>query len=72
MSMDADGKVLVTGGEDATIFILKVNVQKNSYVNLKPIGYIKVPGIVTCLTWHHQLVTNSKQQNNPNIFNKFL
>lgn len=56
MSLNKIGNVLVTGGEDATIFIYKVSLGTNKYNFLTPIGYIAVPGIITYLTWHDKYV----------------
>lgn len=58
MSINKKGTVIVTGGEDATIFIMQINQQKKSYPNLVPIGYVHVPGIVTCLNWHHEQIND--------------
>lgn len=57
MELNSTGNILVTGGEDSTIFIFQVKNEIGSYTNLIPIGYINVPDEVTCLTWHKKPVS---------------
>jgi len=45
----------VTGSEDSTIFSFAIMVTENFPVII-PIGFIKVPSGVTCLTWKPQCV----------------
>lgn len=51
MLLNHPGTILVTGAEDATIFNFKILQTNADYCKLIPIGYIKVPEIVTCLKW---------------------
>ncbi|RZC43160.1 thyroid receptor-interacting protein 11 [Asbolus verrucosus] len=55
ISMNRPCKVLVSGSDDATIFFFQV--LSVGYVELVPIGYIKVPNAVTCLTWYFNKVS---------------
>lgn len=55
ITMNPSNTILVTGGEDCTIFFFQVLAKTN--VELVPIGYIRVPNIVTCMTWHCQKVS---------------
>lgn len=57
LSINKKGNVLVTGGEDKTIFVFCLTNEKNSFACLIPIGYIFVPEMVTCLTWHIEKVS---------------
>ncbi|KAJ8984435.1 hypothetical protein NQ317_012498 [Molorchus minor] len=52
MSVNPTGTILVTGGQDKTIFIFKLDIDEYSDDFLVPIGYIDSPDIVTCITWH--------------------
>ncbi|XP_031340937.1 cilia- and flagella-associated protein 44-like [Photinus pyralis] len=54
-SLNSKELLLVTGSEDATIFIYKLVPSRNSYTTLVPIGFIPVPDIITCLLWHPKL-----------------
>jgi len=45
----------VTGSEDSTMFSFNIMVTENFPV-ITPIGFIKVPSGVTCLTWKPQYV----------------
>ncbi|GLH13924.1 WD repeat-containing protein 52 [Gryllus bimaculatus] len=42
--------LLVTGSEDATIFVYQI-LPRHDYVSLNPIGFVNVPSAVTHLTW---------------------
>ncbi|XP_064214804.1 cilia- and flagella-associated protein 44 isoform X1 [Tribolium castaneum] len=50
ISINPSNSVLVSGGEDSTIFFFQIKF--TIHVELVPIGYIRVPNPVTCLTWH--------------------
>ncbi|XP_076298900.1 cilia- and flagella-associated protein 44 isoform X2 [Lasioglossum baleicum] len=53
MRYKASCSLLVTGSEDATIFVF--NVQSTaSYPQIVPIGYVKAPSPATCMTWNAQ------------------
>ncbi|XP_078590601.1 cilia- and flagella-associated protein 44-like isoform X5 [Branchiostoma floridae x Branchiostoma japonicum] len=45
MALDSKGKILATGGEDKTIFFLTVGEK------YEPIGFVDVPGPVSCIEW---------------------
>lgn len=49
--------LLVTGSEDSTVFSFTITTT-NTYPVITPIGFIKVPSGVTCLTWKPQCVNN--------------
>lgn len=51
MKLNPRGNLLVTGGEDMTIFIFETQQEKGRYTKLVPIGLVRVPDIVTCLYW---------------------
>ncbi|XP_023287600.1 uncharacterized protein LOC105700070 isoform X2 [Orussus abietinus] len=50
MSLNASHSLLVTGSDDETIFTFHIKRTK-TYPILEPIGYVKVPSGVTCMTW---------------------
>ncbi|XP_046415054.1 cilia- and flagella-associated protein 44 [Neodiprion fabricii] len=50
MSLNESNSLLVTGAEDATVFVMRLRKTK-PYPVLVPIGYIRVPSSPTCLTW---------------------
>ncbi|KAK4886372.1 hypothetical protein RN001_002643 [Aquatica leii] len=56
-ALNEEESLLVTGGEDSTIFIYELRREKSTYTYLHPIGFIRLPGIVTYLMWHPQLKT---------------
>ncbi|XP_019642802.1 PREDICTED: cilia- and flagella-associated protein 44-like isoform X3 [Branchiostoma belcheri] len=45
MALDSKGKILATGGEDKTVFFLTVGEK------YEPIGFVSVPGPVSCVEW---------------------
>ncbi|XP_076177015.1 cilia- and flagella-associated protein 44 isoform X2 [Ptiloglossa arizonensis] len=51
MCINVSCSLLVTGSEDATIFTFSIH-STNTYPELIPIGYIKIPSSVTCMTWN--------------------
>ncbi|XP_030750373.1 cilia- and flagella-associated protein 44 [Sitophilus oryzae] len=53
MSINKQGSLLVTTGEDSTIFVFKVNTEIHSKY-LTPIGFIPTTDIVSCITWHYE------------------
>ncbi|XP_076652358.1 cilia- and flagella-associated protein 44 isoform X2 [Halictus rubicundus] len=53
MRYNALCSLLVTGSEDATIFVLNVQ-STDSYPQIVPIGYVKAPSPATCMTWNEQ------------------
>ncbi|XP_076749592.1 cilia- and flagella-associated protein 44 [Xylocopa sonorina] len=53
MSLNSSCSLLVTGSDDATIFVFNIHAI-NNYPTIVPIGYIKVPSPVTCMTWNSQ------------------
>ncbi|XP_011636228.1 uncharacterized protein LOC105426623 [Pogonomyrmex barbatus] len=53
MSLNTSCSLLVTGSEDSTIFTFTV-MTTESFPIITPIGFIKVPSGVTCLTWKPQ------------------
>ncbi|KAL6428441.1 hypothetical protein ACFW04_008603 [Cataglyphis niger] len=55
MSLNPSCSLLVTGSEDSTIF--SFTIMTNTYPVITPIGFIKVPSGVTCLTWKPQCET---------------
>jgi WD40 repeat protein len=57
MTINPDNTILVTGGDDCTLFFFQILV--HDHVELIPIGYIRVPNPVTCLTWHFEKVRNA-------------
>ncbi|KAJ8952048.1 hypothetical protein NQ318_010958 [Aromia moschata] len=52
MSVNPSATILVSGGEDMTIFIFQL--EKDEYADnfLIPIGFLPAPDVVTCITWH--------------------
>ncbi|XP_050459151.1 cilia- and flagella-associated protein 44 isoform X5 [Cataglyphis hispanica] len=55
MSLNPSCSLLVTGSEDSTVF--SFTIMTNTYPVITPIGFIKVPSGVTCLTWKPQCET---------------
>lgn len=53
MSLNKTGKLLVTGAEDYTIFVLLVLYEPMKYPRLVPIGFIPIQDSPTCFTWHN-------------------
>ncbi|XP_029043385.1 cilia- and flagella-associated protein 44 isoform X1 [Osmia bicornis bicornis] len=53
MCLNTSCSLLVTGGNDATIFAFSIQSTK-IYPKILPIGYVKVPSPVTCMTWNPQ------------------
>ncbi|CAL7949001.1 unnamed protein product [Xylocopa violacea] len=53
MSLNSSCSLLVTGSDDATIFVFNIHTISN-YPTIVPIGYVKVPSSVTCMTWNSQ------------------
>ncbi|XP_066154142.1 cilia- and flagella-associated protein 44 isoform X2 [Euwallacea fornicatus] len=51
MSLNSKGTILVTAGEDSTIFIFKLNIHCHHKL-LIPIGFFPTTDVVTCITWH--------------------
>ncbi|XP_066257532.1 cilia- and flagella-associated protein 44 [Euwallacea similis] len=51
MSLNSEGTILVTAGEDSTIFIFKLNIRCHHKL-LIPIGFFPTTDVVTCITWH--------------------
>lgn len=51
MKLSPRGNILVTGGEDMTIFVFQTHQEKGRYTKLIPIGLVHVPDVVTCLYW---------------------
>nr|XP_033337675.1 cilia- and flagella-associated protein 44 [Megalopta genalis] len=45
--------LLITGSEDATIFVFNMQ-STDTYPQIIPIGYVKVPSPATCMTWNAQ------------------
>lgn len=56
MCLNTSCSLLVTGGSDATIFAFSIQSTK-TYPKILPIGYVKVPSPVTCMTWNPQEVS---------------
>lgn len=54
MALSPNGKILVTGGEDKTIFIFMVKLVNG--ISLKPIGFCPLNATPTCFTWHPEIV----------------
>ncbi|XP_076222298.1 cilia- and flagella-associated protein 44 [Nomia melanderi] len=51
MSYNISCSLLITGSEDATVFIFNIHSTK-TYPEIIPIGYVKVPSSVTCMQWN--------------------
>ncbi|XP_025994269.1 cilia- and flagella-associated protein 44 isoform X2 [Solenopsis invicta] len=56
MSLNPSCRLLVTGSDDSTVFSFVITVSENFPV-IMPIGFVKVPSGVTCLTWKTQCET---------------
>ncbi|KYN22810.1 WD repeat-containing protein 52 [Trachymyrmex cornetzi] len=56
MSLNPSCNLLVTGGEDSIVFNFKIAITETFPV-ITPIGFIKVPSGITCLTWKPQCKT---------------
>ncbi|KAL1505618.1 hypothetical protein ABEB36_005142 [Hypothenemus hampei] len=54
MSINPQGRVLVTAAEDSTIFVFKIDFSSHSKL-LIPIGFFESTDIVTCITWHSSM-----------------
>ncbi|XP_066592907.1 cilia- and flagella-associated protein 44 [Prorops nasuta] len=50
MSLNQSCKILISCGEDRLVFVFSLE-KTETYPRLHPIGYIKIPAIVTCLSW---------------------
>ncbi|XP_017757877.1 PREDICTED: uncharacterized protein LOC108549132 [Eufriesea mexicana] len=53
MSLNTSCSLLVTGSDDATIFLFNIHII-NNYPKIVPIGYVKLPSSVTCIAWNPQ------------------
>ncbi|XP_068986815.1 cilia- and flagella-associated protein 44 isoform X3 [Bombus flavifrons] len=53
MSLNTSCSLLVTGSDDATIFLFNIHTT-NNYPAIAPIGYVKLPSPATCMTWNPQ------------------
>ena len=52
ISLNDKGNLLVTGSEEATIFVFRIKRElSKKYVYLEPIGFVPVPSSVTFLNW---------------------
>ncbi|XP_043512128.1 cilia- and flagella-associated protein 44 isoform X2 [Frieseomelitta varia] len=51
MSLNAACSLLVTGSDDATIFVFNIHTI-NNYPTIIPIGYVKIPSSITCMAWN--------------------
>ncbi|XP_018302310.1 uncharacterized protein [Mycetomoellerius zeteki] len=56
MSLNPSCNLLVTGGEDSIVFNFKIVITE-TFPAITPIGFIKVPSGITCLTWKPQCET---------------
>ncbi|XP_014209825.1 uveal autoantigen with coiled-coil domains and ankyrin repeats [Copidosoma floridanum] len=54
VSTNPSNTVLVTGSEDMTVFVFRIERQEKSYPVLVPIGYLRLPSGVTFVTWKPQ------------------
>ncbi|KRT85890.1 WD40 domain-containing protein, partial [Oryctes borbonicus] len=54
MSLNPSGSILVTSGEDKTIFVFKIKKENLDYISLVPIGLVGTTDIVTYITWHRE------------------
>lgn len=50
ISINQKGSILISAAEDSTIFIHQLG-KINSLIQVNPIGFIKVPSPVTCISW---------------------
>lgn len=50
VSINPKGSIFVSASEDSTIFIHQL-LMKDDLINLQPIGFVKVPSFVTCISW---------------------
>ncbi|XP_050303878.1 cilia- and flagella-associated protein 44 [Anthonomus grandis grandis] len=55
MSLNPQGTILVTAGEDCSIFVFKLNIPDHHQL-LVPIGYFNTSDIVTCIAWHPHII----------------
>ncbi|KAK1137227.1 hypothetical protein K0M31_001748 [Melipona bicolor] len=53
MSLNEACSLLVTGSDDATIFVFNIHTI-NNYPTIIPIGYVKLPTSITCMAWNPQ------------------
>lgn len=51
VSINPKGSIFVSASEDSTIFVHQL-VKNDGLISLLPIGFIKVPSPVTCITWN--------------------
>ncbi|KAF7998128.1 hypothetical protein HCN44_009526 [Aphidius gifuensis] len=51
MSLNKLENILVTGSQDSTIFIFQIKIS-DEFPELIPIGFIKLPSGISCITWH--------------------
>ncbi|XP_076666446.1 cilia- and flagella-associated protein 44 isoform X2 [Andrena cerasifolii] len=51
MCLNVPSRLLITGSKDGTIFAFHVH-STNTYPNIVPIGFVRVPSPVTCMTWN--------------------
>lgn len=56
MSLNARNTILVTGSEDATLFIHQVYRQE-PFVHINPIGYVEIPSAATALNWKPNMMS---------------
>ncbi|KAK9870280.1 hypothetical protein WA026_006367 [Henosepilachna vigintioctopunctata] len=50
ISVDPNNSILVSGGEDSTIFVFKIQLQQECAF-LVPIGFVPCPDIPSCIIW---------------------
>lgn len=53
MAINSTGSVLITGSEDATVFVFQMCREDDGFVKLGPIGFVPVPDVVSCFTWYN-------------------
>lgn len=51
IAVNQKGSILITAAEDATVFIHQLGKAVNSLIQINPIGFVKVPSPVTCISW---------------------
>lgn len=57
MSINTSGTLLITSGEDKTIFVFMINTDSQDYTTLVPIGLVSTADVVTYITWHKDRVS---------------
>jgi len=57
MSINPQGSLLITAGEDSNIFLFRINPDSHSNF-LVPIGFYPTSDMVTYITWHPTIVIN--------------